>query len=657
MVERLSEAAAEGRGIAALESALESMARLISGPADDLPRPSATGAADDPGVDRLFRTLVPDVTGRRSGREILDRLGRKWDLAHSLHDVLHRLRDRVRELADLKGPALDVLARLEASFAQVAPESVASLRALVGALDAYGLDLDSVDLDLGFGRGIGFYSRMVFEIVVPTADGPFEVCGGGRYDGLARVLGGSGDDRGAGFAFGLERLASVAPSSDFPARSRSGIGISVFAAPGAKLPAIRLASGLRKTHQSVVLDLDDPPPAEANRRALGAAIRGSIASSARSTGPGRSRNGPSATTRRGRFGPPTPPGLLTCSPAARPPEMPADPIRLAIPSKGHLYEGVVDLLKTAGYKVRRASDRQYEAVIAGHPRFHVVFMRPADIVTQVQEGRCHLGVTGFDVFAERSAEAEDVLVVIQDLGYGGCRLVVAVPESWIDVVHAIDLADLTAEFKAAGRTFRVSTKYPSLVRSYFRKYGIYHYQMIESDGALELHPSLGIADIIVDLASSGTTLKDNRLREVEGGTVLESAACLIGHGPTLKSLAAEGPGSPLALLLDAIDGVRASEGWLHLEVVGAPGTDPDASSAVAALLADRGARHVARGEVWAEGGAPSWRVTALVAAKALPALRRPLRDRGAARVVGLPARFVYDRDEVSTFDAIAGHGR
>jgi ATP phosphoribosyltransferase len=200
-----------------------------------------------------------------------------------------------------------------------------------------------------------------------------------------------------------------------------------------------------------------------------------------------------------------------------------DPIRIALPSKGHLYDGVVGLLKAADYKVQRASDRQYEATVAGHPRFHIVFMRPTDIVTQVQEGRCHLGVTGYDVYAERAAEAEQTRVVIPDLGYGGCRLVVAVPESWIDVVHIIDLVDLTAEFKAAGKTFRVSTKYPSLTRAYFRKWGIYHYQVVDSEGALELHPSLGIADVIVDLTSSGTTLKDNRLREIEGGKVLGSA--------------------------------------------------------------------------------------------------------------------------------------
>jgi len=332
-----------------------------------------------------------------------------------------------------------------------------------------------------------------------------------------------------------------------------------------------------------------------------------------------------------------------------------DPIRVALPSKGHLYEGIVAVLKTAGYKVRRASERQYEATIAGHPRFHVVFMRPADIVVQVQEGRCHLGVTGFDVYAERAGEAEQARVVIEDLGYADCRLAVAVPESWIDATHIVDLVDLAAEFKANGRSFRVSTKYPALTRAHFRRWGIHDFQVIDSEGALELHPSLGIADVIVDLTSSGTTLKDNRLREIRGGTVLESAACLIGHAPSLAALVAEGEDGPLALLLDAIDGVRDSEGLLHLEVVGGPagaGADAGSAAAVAAYLRDSGAQHVARGEVWDDRDAPGWRVTALASAKAIAGLRRRLLALGASRVVGLPPRFVFDRDAPSTFDRL-----
>ena len=332
---------------------------------------------------------------------------------------------------------------------------------------------------------------------------------------------------------------------------------------------------------------------------------------------------------------------------------PLDPIRLALPSKGHLYEGIVEMLKTAGYKVRRASDRQYEAEIAGHSRFHVVFMRPTDIVTQVHEGRCHLGVTGFDVFAESAGDAHDVAVIDRDLGYGGCRLVVAVPESWIDVTDVLDLADLTAEFKEAGKTFRVSTKYPNLTRSYFQKRGIHYYQVVDSDGALELHPTLGIADIIVDLTSSGITLKDNRLREISGGRVLESASCLIGHAPSLRALIREGDGAPLALLLDALDGVRASEGWLHLEVVGeAAQHGPASASKVAEYLEAQEARHVARGQVWDAQGEEGWRVTALIPAKKLAPCRRDLQKLGARRVVGLPTRFVFDRDESGTFDRL-----
>jgi ATP phosphoribosyltransferase len=334
-------------------------------------------------------------------------------------------------------------------------------------------------------------------------------------------------------------------------------------------------------------------------------------------------------------------------------QSPIDPIRLAIPSKGHLYEGIIDLLKTAGYKVRRASDRQYEATIVGHPRFHVVFMRPTDIVIQVREGRCHLGVTGMDVYAEQSVEASDAIVIVPDLGYGGCRLAVAVPESWIDVNHVMDLVDLTTEFKHAGRTFRVSTKYPALVRQHFRKLGIYYYQLIHSDGALELHPSLGIADIIVDLTSSGTTLKDNRLREVEGGTVLDSAACLIGHAPSLAALTAEGEAGALAPLLDAIDGVRGTEGWLHLEVVGSSAASGARSAAaVAEHLRDQGATHIARGEVWDDRDAPGWRVTALLPARKLTACQRALFRLGASRVVGLRPQIVFDRDAPSTFDAL-----
>ena len=119
------------------------------------------------------------------------------------------MRDQVHALADLRGPAGPMLDRLDREYAALAPESVAALRSLLDMLGHHGVDSGRIELDLGFGRGIGFYTQMIFEIIVPTSEGPVEVCGGGRYDGLARVLGSHRDDRGAGFAFGLERLHAV----------------------------------------------------------------------------------------------------------------------------------------------------------------------------------------------------------------------------------------------------------------------------------------------------------------------------------------------------------------------------------------------------------------------------------------------------------------
>jgi histidyl-tRNA synthetase len=209
LVEMMSAAAAEGQGIQALDSVLDRLVGwLRSGGEADLIVP-AVNTADDRGVDRLFRQLVPDVTGRRSGHEIIHRLRRKWDLSHSLSEILGRVRDQFHGLAGLHGPAREVMARLNQKFAALAPLSVAALGELVGELLGRGVDQARIELDLGFSRGIGFYTQMIFGLEVSIASGSLEVCGGGRYDGLARVLGSSRDDRGAGFAFGLERLAEV----------------------------------------------------------------------------------------------------------------------------------------------------------------------------------------------------------------------------------------------------------------------------------------------------------------------------------------------------------------------------------------------------------------------------------------------------------------
>jgi histidyl-tRNA synthetase len=256
LVERLSEAASEGRDVAALETALAQLADWL-GTEEDAELTSLASSEDAPGVDRLFRTLVPDVTGRRSGREIVARLRRKWDLSHSLNEVLVRLKGQIHDLAALRGPASSVLSQLEFVYESFAPESVASLRSLIATLDDYGVDMSRLELDLGFGRGIGFYSQMVFELVAHTPNGLVEVCGGGRYDGLARVLGSDRDDRGVGFAFGMERLLEALRASGESHEGTDADSACVLAeSPGSARDAIRLATSLRSQGLRILVETE-----------------------------------------------------------------------------------------------------------------------------------------------------------------------------------------------------------------------------------------------------------------------------------------------------------------------------------------------------------------------------------------------------------------
>ena len=191
------------------------------------------------------------------------------------------------------------------------------------------------------------------------------------------------------------------------------------------------------------------------------------------------------------------------------------------------------------------------------------------------------------------------------------------------------------------------------MRQYFRKLGIYYYQLINWEGPSSFIRAWGSPISSSTSRVPGTTLKDNRLREIEGGTVLKSASCLIGHGPSLATLTAEGENGPLAHLFDSIDGVRGAEGWLHLEVVGSQSEPGPATAAlVATHLRENGASHIARGEVWDDLGGIGCGVTALLSARKLTACRRALFRLAASRVVGLSPRIVFDRDSPSTFDRL-----
>lgn len=261
LIESLSEAASEGKGVKTLEDGLSRLTDWLGAREAEEAESAACRTDTDPTVDRLFRHLVPDVTGRRSEAEIVARLRNKWALEHSLHDALGKVRGLVHGLSELRGPAAEVLVKLDRDFAASAPESVAAIKGLTEMLERQGIDPNRVELDLGFGRGIGFYTQMIFELSAPTPEGPVEVCGGGRYDGLARVLGARDrDDRGAGFAFGLERLDQVLAGRGANEKPSQGFLVTGDAR-GLGREAVALAAFLRErtAFPVVVADLAIEP--------------------------------------------------------------------------------------------------------------------------------------------------------------------------------------------------------------------------------------------------------------------------------------------------------------------------------------------------------------------------------------------------------------
>lgn len=209
-------------------------------------------------------------------------------------------------------------------------------------------------------------------------------------------------------------------------------------------------------------------------------------------------------------------------------------IRIALPSKGRMEGETLEFLANCGLRVNKTNPRQYTATIPALPGVVVMFMRPRDIPVSVASGDIDLGITGYDtVYDAFGGETDELMLVHDALEYGQCVLVLAVPTEWTEV-HSLD--DLAA--KAAQHELRVASKYKNSVTRFLDENGISGVRVVSADGALEAAPSIGYADFIADITSSGTTLRENNLRSLEDGTIVESQAVLIGNRAALATRSA-----------------------------------------------------------------------------------------------------------------------
>jgi ATP phosphoribosyltransferase len=207
-------------------------------------------------------------------------------------------------------------------------------------------------------------------------------------------------------------------------------------------------------------------------------------------------------------------------------------IRLGLPSKGRLESEALTFLAESGLSVNKPNPRQFEATIPSMPGLTVLFQRAGDIAVSVRDGSVDFGITGWDTVAESGTGTNDVFVLHRELGFGHCTLNVIVPETW-ETTHT--LKDLVVKREAFARPLRVATKYPNLTETFLKGYGLEDSRLIRAEGTLEVAPAIGYADLIVDLVSTGTTLRDNRLRALQDGMILSSQACLIANRNALKS--------------------------------------------------------------------------------------------------------------------------
>ncbi len=228
---------------------------------------------------------------------------------------------------------------------------------------------------------------------------------------------------------------------------------------------------------------------------------------------------------------------------------------LALPSKGRLMDNSVALLERAGYAVEGNGGRGYRGTLGGLDDVEIAFLPAGEIAQQLAAGAVHLGITGVDLIGEYAEARQGAVEIRARLGFGHADVVVAVPRAWLDVETMADLDEVSATFyQAHGRRLRVATKYPNLTRRFFAAKGVTGYLVVDSLGATEGAPAAGTAEVIVDITSTGSTLRANWLKVLADGVILRSEAVLASAG--IAGLG-RGARSAFAVLCEALARIPA----------------------------------------------------------------------------------------------------
>jgi ATP phosphoribosyltransferase len=316
------------------------------------------------------------------------------------------------------------------------------------------------------------------------------------------------------------------------------------------------------------------------------------------------------------------------------------PIRLSLPSKGRLSDDALNFLSACGFNIYKPNPRQYEASIPALPGVTVLFQRPTDIVISVRNGSVDFGITGLDVLTEHGGPNGAILPIHTALGFGLCTLNVIVPEAWTDVNKMADLRHKQVEL---ARPLRVATKYPNATAPFFAGQGLTDVTFIEAEGTLEIAPTIGYADLIADLVSSGQTLRDNRLKPLADGRIIASQAVLIANRAALKDHPAV---LPIARqLLEFIEAYQRAQNNVSI-FANMRGESPEAIAALVFAQATLGGLNgptISR--IIHRDGDPNWYDLHIVVHRdKLFAAINELRPIGGSGVVVAPVTYIFEEE-------------
>ena len=204
-------------------------------------------------------------------------------------------------------------------------------------------------------------------------------------------------------------------------------------------------------------------------------------------------------------------------------------IKIGIPSKGRLRKDVLKIFSKNKLKLlSERGERDLFGYIKDQKNINITYLHAREIIERLGDGSLDLGFSGYDLFKESEVNIQKKIIVKKKYNFGHARLVVAIPDEWIDVQTIADLEEIAFKFKDNKKSrLRVATKYPNLTRDFLFSRGVTQFKLVKSLGATEIYPFTGSSEIITDITSTGETLKANNLRVLKDGEVLKSQACLL----------------------------------------------------------------------------------------------------------------------------------